>query len=66
MAQWPIPDALLHLTNKVRNKEINEQMHGRNIWLEWNSNRKPRAPKANTINTALKRILPNAVVRFCI
>ena len=52
--------------NKVRNKEANEQMHGRNIGFGRDSNQLPRAPKTNTITTELKRVLHNAVVRYCI
>ena len=39
-------------------------MHGRNIRSGQDSG--PCAPKANTVITELKRILPNAVVRYCI
>ena len=54
------------LKNKVCNKETNEQMHGRNIKLGWDSNQRPHTPKANTITNELKRILPNTVVKYCI
>ena len=54
------------LTNKVRNKETNEEMHGRNIMLGRDSNQRPCASKANTITIELKRILSKAVVRYCI
>ena len=54
------------LTDEVRNKEINEQMHGRNIRFGRDSNQRPRTPKGNTITTELKRILSNAVARYCI
>ena len=40
-----------NLTNKVRNKETNEQMHDRNIRFGCVSNQRPRTPKANTITT---------------
>ena len=56
MAQsWTRP----HLTNKVRNKEkMNKCMYD----LYGTDRRR----KANTITTELRRILPNAVVRYCI
>ena len=68
MALWPIPDdpPPPHLTNKVRKKETNEDMHGRNIRSGQDLNQLPREPRANTITTEPKRILPNAVVRYCI
>ena len=53
------------LTNKGCNKETDEQMHCRNIRFGQDSNQGLRAPKANTITTELKRILPNIVVGYC-
>ena len=56
------------LTNKVCNKERNELMHGRNIRSRQDLNQRRHTPKVNkcTIITELKRILSNAVVRYCI
>ena len=48
MAQWPTPDKP-HLTNKLREKETNEQMHGRNT-ESW----------PDSVTTVPKRILSNA------
>ena len=50
------------LTNKVHNKETNEHMHSGITVFE------PRTParKGNTMTTELKRILPYAVVKYCI
>ena len=45
------------LTNNVRNKETNGQMHSRYIRLGWDSSQRSRAPKDNTITTELMRIL---------
>ena len=33
-----VPGQLYILANKARNKETNEQVHGRNIRLRWDSN----------------------------
>ena len=41
------------LTNKARNKQTNEQMHGRNIWSGRDSNQGLPDKKANTITTEL-------------
>ena len=41
-------------------------MHGRNIRFEQDLNQGPRTPKANTITTELKRVLPNIIVKYCI
>ena len=49
------------LMNKFSNKETNQEMHGRNIRSGQDSNQLPRAPKANTITTELKRIFFSSV-----
>ena len=41
-------------------------MHGRNIRFRWDLNQETLGRKISTITTELKRILPNAVVRYCI
>ena len=52
-----------HLANKLRNKEINEQIQSRNTRQ---AGFEPRTPGEGQTqkNTQLKRILPNAVVRY--
>ena len=55
--------------NKVRDKETNEYLHGRHINFGQDLNQGCLVEKANIelfMTTELKRILSNAVVRYCI
>ena len=52
------------LTNKVRNKEANEQMHCRNTWSRKDLKLECQS-KRPIPYTELKRILSNAAERYC-
>ena len=41
-------------------------MQGKNIRIGWDLNQGSHTPKANAVTTELKRILSNAVGRYCI
>ena len=60
MAQWPP----ILLTKSVTKKKMNDAWQKYKVWVGF----EPGMPgsKANIITTELKRILPNAVVRYYI
>ena len=62
----PVSMNLQCLTNKVRNKETNEYMYGRNIKSRTGFESGTPGRKASTITTELKGILSKVVLRYCI